>query len=120
MMKIYSFEPEGGRALTEFGSQNATITRVIKMQNAAHVVCIRLEADGIVGYHPTEANQLFLVVAGQGWVRGSTSNRLAIHAGEAAFWLAGESHEAGTADGMMAIVIEGEDIDPTDFLQERI
>ncbi len=118
-MKIYSFGPEVGRSLTDFGSRKAQITPVVKTETATSLVCIRLDAGGVVGYHPAATNQLLLVVAGEGWVWGATAERTAIIAGEAAFWTTSEFHETGTDQGMMAVVIEGDDVDPTRLLQER-
>jgi hypothetical protein len=61
-----------------------------------------------VGYHPAATYQLFAVIAEDGWVRGDGTERVAIRAGQAAFWEPGERHEAGTDAGMTAIVVETE------------
>jgi quercetin dioxygenase-like cupin family protein len=74
--------------------------------------CMHIGAGGIVGYHQATVRQLFLVVAGTGWVRGKDEPRQPIAAGQAAYWEAGEWHESGSQDGMTAIVIEATTLDP--------
>jgi quercetin dioxygenase-like cupin family protein len=73
---------------------------------------MHIGAGGIVGYHQATVRQLFLVVAGTGWVRGTDESRQPIAAGQAAYWEAGEWHESGSQDGMTAIVIEATTLDP--------
>lgn len=80
----------------------------------AVINCAYLEPNGVIGFHKATIPQLFLVVQGEGWVRGEApESRRPIKAGEAAFWDEGEWHESGTETGMVVILIEGEDIDPT-------
>jgi len=63
-------------------------------------------------------DQLFLVVEGEGWVRGKDDSKpVPISAGQAAFWEAGEGHESGSEEGMVAMVIEGEKLNPESYMQ---
>jgi hypothetical protein len=62
--------------------------------------------------------QLFLVLAGEGWVRGAESDRIQIEPGQAAFWTTGEWHESGSETGMTAVVIESPALDPSQFMVE--
>ncbi|ENQ3080120.1 hypothetical protein ACEOWG_003399 [Bacillus cereus] len=41
---------------------------------------------------------------------GENKEKIPIQAGQAAFWEKGENHETSTKTGLMAIVIEGEDL----------
>ena len=66
----------------------------------------------MIGYHPATVSQLFLVVQGEGWVRGETTSKIQIKAGQAAYWEKDEWHEAGTKSGMIVIIIEGMNVDP--------
>ena len=43
-----------------------------------------------------------------------------IRAGQAAFWENGEWHSAGSDTGMIAIVVEGESLDPGQFMPEML
>jgi hypothetical protein len=51
-------------------------------------------------------------VPGEGWVRGESSAKISIEAGQAAYWEKGEWHESGTETAMIAIVIESANLDP--------
>lgn len=67
-----------------------------------------------MAYHQTTKDQLFVVVQGDGWVKGEFPEaECPVRAGQAVFWEEGDWHESGTETGMVAIVIEGENIDPT-------
>ncbi len=122
-MKIYRFDPQVGRQITQFGSDFA-MAGIIRVtgRNAGdgeiQVGCMHIPAGGSVGYHQATVPQLFLVMAGEGWVRGETETRRPVHAFEAAFWYGGEWHESGSETGMTAVVIEGKGIDPTVLMPE--
>ncbi len=109
-MKIIDVSPEMGKAIERFGSRNAMITSVGRTNGETDIHYLYLGADGVLGYHQAVGNQLFLVVAGEGWVRGETTERVRITAGHAAFWEKGEWHESGTESGMTVVVIEGDEI----------
>jgi quercetin dioxygenase-like cupin family protein len=125
-MRVFSFDAKSARPLTEFGSVNASITPIARPGGFVQVGCMRLAAGGVVGMHPATIPQLFLVVAGEGWVRVSagtgSGERVPIQAGQAAFWEAGEEHESGTeADvGMTAMVVEADQLDPGQYMQEEL
>ncbi|MDR7318254.1 cupin [Brevibacillus nitrificans] len=115
-MKLFRFDQQVGRKIDRFDSAHATISRIMKTPGPVHIGCIHLDASGVVGYHPAVVPQLFLVVSGEGWVRGEEEERIPIAAGQAAFWITGEGHESGTEKGMVALVIEGEGLDPDSFM----
>ncbi|MBI4758256.1 MAG: cupin [Chloroflexi bacterium] len=115
-MKIFRFDPKVGRKIENFGSTNFVLSGIVHLRPDARISCIHLSSNGIVGYHQAVTPQLFLVVQGAGWVRGETSDRIAITVGQAAFWEKGEWHESGTNTGLMAIVIESELLDPSEFM----
>jgi len=116
-MRIYRFDAEVGRHISHFDS-NFVMTRIAHITGDRNetadrfIGCMHIEAGGIVGYHQATAPQLFLVVAGAGWVRGEEELRRPIATFEAAFWRGGEWHEAGSETGMTVFVIEGEGVDP--------
>jgi quercetin dioxygenase-like cupin family protein len=123
-MEVFHFEKEVGRKIHQYDS-NFFMSRLGKesengkRQNYTtgdiSIGCMYLEKDGVVGYHQATVPQLFLVVQGDGWVRGKDKERLPIKAGQAAFWEAGEWHESGTDTGMVVIVVESENIHPQPF-----
>lgn len=117
-MRIYSFGAAQGRPITQFGSERLTITGIARVANGdVHIGCMHLEPGGRVGAHQATPQQLFLVVRGEGWVRGPEPERTPIVADQAAFWESGEEHEAGSDIGMVALVIEGDTLDPDALLR---
>jgi len=105
-MKIFRFDPEVGRLVDHFRSSGFTISKVAHVFDEAVVNCAYLDANGVIGYHQAAIPQLFLVVQGEGWVRGESPDRTSIKAGQAAYWEKDEWHESGTDNGMTAIIIE--------------
>jgi hypothetical protein len=81
------------------------------VEGAVQIGCMHIGAGGVVGYHQATVRQLFLVVAGTGWVRGADETRRPIAAGQAAYRAPGRWHESGSQDGMTAIVIEAATLD---------
>jgi hypothetical protein len=104
-MRTFDFGPERGRRVDRYGS-DFVMSRLVQVDEI-HVGCMHFKAGGRVGYHPASTYQLFAVVAGEGWVRAGEANRVAVGAGQAAYWEPGEYHEAGTDTGMTVIVVEG-------------
>jgi quercetin dioxygenase-like cupin family protein len=119
-MKLFRFDSSVGRLLDQFDSRRTIITRIAHLTQETFVRCFYLDAGGVVGYHSAGENQLFLVVAGQGKVRGRAGEWVSIAQGRAALWLAGEDHESRTETGMIALVLEGKDLDPTGFMVEQM
>jgi quercetin dioxygenase-like cupin family protein len=113
-MKIFRFDPQVGRRIEQFGSTNVILSSIARVAAEAQVSCMYISPGGTVGYHPAATPQLFLVVQGEGWVRGESTEQVPIHTGEAAFWEAGEGHASGGAFGMTAIVIESASINPVE------
>lgn len=115
-MKRYRFDVTTAKAVTQYGSTQVNITHLVKGLNGS-VVCMHVGNGGVIGYHQAVENQLFLVVQGSGWVRGTEEKRFPITAGEAAFWTAGEFHESGSDNGMMVIIVEGKGLEPAPMMQ---
>ncbi len=111
-MKLFSFEAGLGRSVGEFDSTGFILSRVAHLPGETVVHCAWLDPGGAIGYHPAGAVQLFLVVEGEGWVRGESPEQIPVHAGQAALWQKGEWHAAGTQTGMTAVILEGDDLDP--------
>ena len=117
-MKLYQFGPQVGTSITAFDSVNVVITPIQRAPGQVQIGCIHIGLHRRVGYHQAVGPQLFLVTQGSGWVRGAGDERTPISAGMAAFWTDGEWHESGSESGMSVIVIEGETLDPAQYLTE--
>jgi len=111
-LKIYNFDKDTGREITNFDSKQSVFSRIIQHNESLHIGCMFIGPEGIVGSHPATINQLFLVVQGEGWVTGKEGIQYRIQSGKAAYWEPGEVHESGSEQGMTVIVIEGEDLQP--------
>jgi quercetin dioxygenase-like cupin family protein len=116
-VRLYSFGATHGRPITEFGSVRVTINGIVYvLEGDVQVGCMRLAPGGRVGAHQATTRQLFLVISGEGWVRGPELERTPIVVDQAAFWEPGEEHESGSETGMVALVIEGDSLNPDQFL----
>ena len=107
-MRVFEFGPEHGRHVTHHAS-DFTISRLART-GAIHVACMRLGPGGAVGYHRAMSHQILAVVEGAGWARGEGPERTPIAAGNAVYWQPGEWHETGTDVGLVAIVVEGDEL----------
>jgi len=110
-MRLYRFDTGVGESIDLFGSSGFVISKIVRLLEGAVVNCAHLAPQGVIGFHQTTTDQLFLVVQGEGWVRGAEPARTAIAAGQAAYWIKDEWHESGTGTGMTAILIEGANFD---------
>jgi hypothetical protein len=141
IVKIYRFGPEVGHHISHFDS-DFTMSPILRTtgdlppdaaagdeaasqawhaavaRRGVRIASMHIGPGGRVGYHQATVPQLFLVVAGAGWVRGAAPERTPIQPYTAAFWTGGEWHGAGSETGLTAIVIEGETLDPAQFMPE--
>ncbi|MET1014199.1 MAG: cupin [Paenisporosarcina sp.] len=114
-MEIYRFDSEVGKEISQYYS-NFTMTRIIKTQKEAQIGCMHLESQGIIGFHQAVVPQLLLIVSGEGFVTGDNRIRVPVKSGDAVFWQKGEGHETTTDTGLMAIVIESEELTPSEYM----
>ena len=68
---------------------------------------IRRKDTAGAGFHVAGSHQVLLIAAGSGWVAGSDGVRIAVTAGQAAYWVPGEVHTTGSDAGLTAIALEG-------------
>ena len=115
-MKMFRFDPEVGKSMDRYNSSGFMISRVVHLFDEAVVNCAYLISGGVIGDHQATLPQLFLVVQGEGWVGGETSDKTSIKAGQAAYWEKEEWHKSGTETGMTVIIIEGVNFDPAKLM----
>ena len=87
-MRILDVVADVGKEIDRFGSHGARHFPVASLADGA-VGIIHLAPGGVLGRHPAAVAQLFVVVAGSGWVTGSTEERAPVAAGDAVLWEAG-------------------------------
>jgi mannose-6-phosphate isomerase-like protein (cupin superfamily) len=115
-MKIYRFDAAVGRKIEAFDSVNFIMAKVARLTAETRVSCAYLGPGGSIGYHQAVVDQLMLIVQGEGWVRGETTERLPVTVGHAVYWPQGEWHETTTDAGVMAMVIESEALNPAEMM----
>ncbi len=111
-MHIYHINRESASTIQAYESKNASNLHIAREMMNAQVSVMYLSGDGLLGYHQAAGDQLFVVVEGEGWVSGADHQQVTIRAGETAFWHAGEWHEAGSEQGLTAMIIEADHIIP--------
>ncbi|WP_030263750.1 cupin domain-containing protein [Streptomyces sp. NRRL B-24484] len=94
-------------AVDRFGSTGTAATGVAAGDGAVRLTCLSIVPGGTLGAHPAPVEQLFLVVAGEGRVAGPDGARVAVSAGDAVHWAAGEEHASGSTTGLTALALEG-------------
>lgn len=71
---------------------------------------MRYEPGAVLGMPAAGLDQLFLVVAGSGWVRVADGDRVPVAAGRGVVWRDGEQHESGSEEGMEAVIVQAEEL----------
>ena len=89
----------------------APLTSPFEEGACLQVAIFRFEPGGRLRRHPATIPQILAVLEGSAEVSGADGVDERIEPGEAVFWHGGEEHEARSADGLTALVIEGENLD---------
>ncbi|MED0874533.1 cupin [Bacillus mobilis] len=109
-MKIFDFSEKVGQHISAFQS-NFIMSKILNHKGNVHIGAMHLQENGIIGYHEAVVSQLLLIVDGEGYVCGANKEKVKVEAGQAVFLEKGEFHETSTEHGLMAIVMEGEDLE---------
>ena len=109
-MHLLSFGPEQGTPISAYHSQRASAVPLGSGQGEGQVYCIYLGPGGEIGPHEAGFAQLFLVLAGSGWVSGADGVRQVVKAGQGAFIPRGEVHAKGSTSGLTAIMVQLTDL----------
>lgn len=117
-MEIYHFKKETGKKITAFES-DFFMSRIVQANKGVHIGCMHLEEKGLIGYHQAVIPQLLLVVSGEGFVTTNRDEYVKVQPGDAVFWEKDEWHETKTEQGLTAIVIESEELNPASFMPRR-
>jgi quercetin dioxygenase-like cupin family protein len=75
------------------------------------VAIFRVAPGGRLLRHPATYPQILAVLDGSGDMSGADGVDQPIVAGEAVYWHEGEEHEMKSADGLTALIIEGQSLD---------
>ena len=105
-MHVIDFNAERSAPITEYDSHGASAQPLADGAGEAHVYAVHLAPGGEIGPHPAGFGQLFLVVAGEGWVAGADGMRCCVRAGQGAVIARGEVHAKGSEAGCSALMIQ--------------
>lgn len=111
-MRRYRCDRAGSHPVQAYGSHGVHARGIQHAPARLVVTSVWLEAGGEIGSHEAPVDQLFLVLEGTGWAEGEGGARSRVSAGEALFWQAGEVHAIVSEEGLAALVLEGEGLDP--------
>jgi quercetin dioxygenase-like cupin family protein len=89
----------------------APLSRSIFQGSPFQAAVFRVAPGGRIVRHPATYPQVLAVLDGSGTVSGPGGVDEPIEAGEAVFWQAGEEHETKTAEGLTALIIEGDGLE---------
>jgi quercetin dioxygenase-like cupin family protein len=105
-MHLLSFGPKHGTPITGYHSHGASAVPLGSGRGESHVYCIYLGPGGEIGPHEAGFDQLFLILAGSGWVSGADGVRKELRDGEGALIARGEIHAKGSTSGLTAIMVQ--------------
>jgi quercetin dioxygenase-like cupin family protein len=91
----------------------APLSAPISERSPFQAAVFRFAPGGRIARHTPagSGSQILAVLVGSGEVSGASGAEEPIAAGEAVFWQAGEEHELKSAEGLTALVIEGEGLE---------
>jgi len=110
-MKLFRFGKDVGRPMEQYQSSSIIYSLIAQMYSLSNIGCMHIEPEGIVGLHQAPTSQLFLVVEGEGWVRGESEPSLLVKMGEGIIFDRGEWHESGSLTGMTCIIVQCDEFD---------
>jgi quercetin dioxygenase-like cupin family protein len=105
-MHLVDFSSGRGTPISVYESHGAYALPLGEGRGEGHVYCIRIEPGGVIGSHEAGFGQLFLVVAGSGWVSGADGVQRSVGVGHGAFITRGEVHAKGSDTGLTAIMVQ--------------
>lgn len=108
-MQVLEFAA-GHDPITLYQSHGAHALALADGRGEGHVYSLRFAPDGVIGPHEATFGQLFLVVAGSGWVSGGDGVARSLGVGQGALIGRGEVHAKGSDTGMSAIMVQLTDL----------
>ena len=111
-MRILELHRDRATPIEAYASRAAASIPLGSGRGEAHVYAIHFEPGGSIGRHRAGFGQLFVVVSGSGWVEGDDGSRRELAPGQAAWFARGEMHAKGSEDGLVALMVQVDDLEP--------
>ncbi len=111
MTQLIRFDKSVASAVENYGARATSSVHLGSGSGESHAYVLHFDAGGEIGEHETGFGQLFVVVAGAGWVL-SGSDRYEVELGDAVFLPRGVMHAKGSESGMTAVMIQMSELEP--------
>jgi len=95
--------------IREFQSRGVRVAELTGGSGEAHFYVLRFEPGSAIGEHKTGFGQLLIVLEGSGWVE-QAGHRRDIGQGFAAIFECGVMHAKGSDSGMLALMVQVENL----------
>jgi quercetin dioxygenase-like cupin family protein len=113
-MQLLSHRASKLENVSTYESRGTSAVRLAAGHGEAHAYQLQFEAGGAIGRHEAGYGQLFIVLAGRGWVSGREGVRVEVDAGDVVLIERGEQHAKGSETGMTAVMVQVRDLAATD------
>ena len=80
-MKLYCFDPQVGKEDGPFGSAKVIIARVLQLDDRAEINAVYIHPNERVSVQQVMAQQMFLLVDGEGWVQSESGEKKTVRQG---------------------------------------
>ncbi|MEH7444996.1 cupin [Bacillus sp. JJ1122] len=114
-MEFYNFRKETGMHITMYDS-DFIMSRIARNQTPTSIGFMHLDEKGLIGYHQATKPQLLLILSGEGYVCSESKEFYKVKPGVAVFWGKDEWHETKTEHGLTALVIESDELNPSEYM----
>jgi quercetin dioxygenase-like cupin family protein len=111
-LRILEFGRDRAVPIEVYASRAAASVPLGSGRGEARVYALHFEPGGSIGRHRAGFGQLFVVVSGSGWVEGDDGTRKELAPGQAAWFARGEMHAKGSESGLMALMVQVDDLEP--------
>ena len=108
---ILDFAARELQSIAEFQSSRAASAELAAGVGEAHVHFVEIAAGGEIGPHVAGFGQLFVCLAGEGWVASANDERVPLGSGQAAYFARGERHSKGSQTGLHALIVQVRDLE---------
>ena len=115
-MKYFRFGKDVSRPMKLYESSSIFYSRIAQITTPSSIGFMYIEPGGIIGIHEAPTPQLFLVVQGEGWVRGRSESCIPVKMGEGVFFDRREWHESGSVIGMTCIIMQCDEFDQSSLI----
>lgn len=105
-IRLFNFNQDMASPIRAYASHGAHSSTIAHGSGASYAYTVYVEPGGAIGPHPAGFDQLFIVVKGSGWVRGSDGVQHALGECCGAFIPTGENHSKGSEEGMVALMVQ--------------